>query len=198
MKSYCFKIYKLLFLVSVLALTNQLLFAGVDNTGIAFNTSSEGQMRRDKFQDNFLQRQANERAAYSAGELREIENLYQSGNANPNSQAAKESLEKLISNEKYSKSNRFGCALIYLATMSLVSDAQAIDYLKLAIEKYGDCWYGDGVNVASYARYILAKKYRNMGDKEQAQVLFNEIQTNYPDSIDHLGNLLIDNIRKMN
>ena len=59
--------------------------------------------------------------------------------------------------------------------------------LMSAIEKYGDCRYGDGVQVAAQARWYLANLYDTSGKSEEARRLYNELKTNYPDAVNHKG-----------
>lgn len=125
--------------------------------------------------------------SYSQDELREIETLYQVANKQWRSEEGKESLRKLIS--KYSAANRTGCALLYLGQMS-TGDEQ-INYLKQAIENFSDCFYGDGVQVGAYARFVLWYRYRNDGEQEKAEKLAEEIKTDYPDAIDHRGRNIV-------
>lgn len=123
---------------------------------------------------------------YSRKQLREIESLYQVANKKWRSQEGKDSLKKLI--DKFDKANRTGCALLYLGQMSEGEERE--EYLKKAIEGFSDCYYGDGVQVGSYARHQLAWYYKNNNEPEKADKLFKEIKEKYPDAIDHKGNLL--------
>jgi hypothetical protein len=125
---------------------------------------------------------------YSQEELREIESLYQVANKKWRSEEGKDSLKKLVS--KYSAANRTGCALLYLGQMS-TGDEQ-INYLKQAIENFSDCFYGDGVQVGAYARFVLWYRYRNDGEKEKAAGIAEEIRINYPDAIDHRGRNVVE------
>lgn len=129
---------------------------------------------------------------YSKDELREIESLYQVANKQWRTQEGKDSLEKLIS--KYDRANRTGCALLYLGQMSNGEEREA--YLKQAIADFGDCFYGDGVQVGAYARYYLAHHYKEAGDEIKSAELFEEIGEKYPNAIDHKGNLLSALIEK--
>ncbi len=65
-------------------------------------------------------------------------------------------------------------------------------YLQDCIDKYNDCFYGDGVQVGAYARFLLAKDYKSQGDTSKAKALFNEIKANYAGATDHNANLLVD------
>jgi hypothetical protein len=68
-------------------------------------------------------------------------------------------------------------------------------YLHDCIDKYNDCFYGDGVQVGVYARFLLAQDCRSKGERAKADALFNEIKSKYPDAVDHGGNLLVDSIK---
>ena len=123
---------------------------------------------------------------YSQEQLREIETLYQSANKNLKAPEAKAQLEKLVS--EYGGSNRAGCGLLYLCKMT--QGEEQIKCLTEAIAKYSDCFYGDGVQVGPYARYYLAKRYQRDKREDEAQALYKEISTLYPDAVTHRGTLL--------
>jgi TolA-binding protein len=124
---------------------------------------------------------------YTREQLSEAEQLYQVANKNWRSIEAKTCLEKMI--QQFPDVNRTGCAVLYLGQMS--EGAQREQYLKDAIEKYGDCYYGDGANVGAYARYVLATTYQQAGQKEKAKALFDEIRQKFPQALDHKGRLLV-------
>ncbi len=75
--------------------------------------------------------------------------------------------------------------MLYLAQTS--NGKVQEDYLKQAIEKYGDCFYGNGVQVGPYAKFLLASAYLKSGKKDQALELFKEVKTKFPDAVDHRG-----------
>ena len=87
--------------------------------------------------------------------------------------------------EKYDKANRTGCALLYLGQMS--DGTKKEDYLNKAIADFSDCWYGDGVQVGAFARFILAQHYRSNKQLEKGEKLLQEMEQMYPDAIDHNG-----------
>ena len=142
------------------------------------------QMRVDQ-KNKARARMRKDREIYSSEELREIESLYQVANKNWRTDKAKgkESLLKMVA--KYDKANRTGCALLYIGQMSKGEERES--YLKQAIEGFGDCFYGDGVQVGAYARYYLAYYYKETGDKKRAATLFGEIRKDYPNAINHKG-----------
>ena len=127
-----------------------------------------------------------ERKTYSQEQLREIETLYQTANKEWNSPVAKAALKDLIA--RYPKANRTGCAVQYMGQMSEGDERES--YLKLAIKDFGDCFYGNGVQVGAYARFYLAHHYQKAGKEKEAKALFDEIRNDYPDAIDHKGRKL--------
>jgi len=133
-----------------------------------------------------------DKKTYSEEQLREIETLYQVANKQWRTPEAKESLKKLI--EMYPKSNRTGCAVQYMGQMS--SGEEKEKYLRLAIQDFGDCYYGNGVQVGAYARFCLAYYYKEIGKEKEAKTFFDEIRKDYPDAVNHKGRLLIDSIPK--
>jgi len=132
------------------------------------------------------ERMRQDSTVYSAGELKEIESLYQVANQKWKTQQGKDSLKLLI--EKYDKANRTGCALLYLGQMSTGDERE--NYLLEAIDDFSDCYYGDGVQVGAYARYILAYHYKEVGEKEKEESMLKELKSEFPDAITHKGKLL--------
>jgi hypothetical protein len=63
-------------------------------------------------------------------------------------------------------------------------------YLEQAIRDYGDCFYGDGVQVGALARYYLAKDLVKKDQKDKADALWEELRSKFPGAIDHDGSLL--------
>ena len=138
------------------------------------------------------QRQARERMRrdaenYSRNELREIEKLYQVANKKWRSVEARQSLQQLV--QKYDQANRTGCAILYLGQMS--EGEEKVKYLKRAIDQFGDCYYGDGVQVGAYARYLLGYYYQSHDRQEQAEEMFEEIRRSFSNAVDHRGNSLL-------
>jgi hypothetical protein len=128
-------------------------------------------------------RAAEDSRHYKPEELAEIESLYQVANKNWRSDEARESLKKLL--EKYDKSNRTGCATLYMGQMSEGKDR--VDYLTRAVEKFSDCYYLNGCQVGGYGRYVLALTLWESGEKDKALTLLGELKTKYKDAIDHKG-----------
>lgn len=94
-----------------------------------------------------------------------------------------EHLRTLI--EKYPKANRTGCAVMYAGQRAQGSDDGK--WFRLAMEKYADCMYGDGVQVGAYARLYLAGYLESKGKKDEAKKLRDEILKLYPDARTHRG-----------
>jgi len=136
---------------------------------------------------NARERMREDREIYSQDERIEIETLYQVANKKWRSEEGKDSLKELIS--KYSSANRTGCALLYLGQQS-TGDEQ-IEYLRRAINDFSDCFYGDGVQVGPYARFVLFHRYKKDGENEKVAKLADEIKTLYPDSISHRKQSLV-------
>ena len=150
--------------------------------------------RSIKFRKKFEERQKQDEKIYNSNELQDIKRLYEVAKRKWNTVAAKESLETLI--DKYEKSNLAGCSVLSLGQMGM-GKQQKKDYIKKAIKHYGECWYGDGVQVGAYARFLLAIYYKTEGDNKEADKLFKEVLNKYPDAIDHNGDMLKDIIKKI-
>jgi len=149
------------------------------------------QERRKILREKFNKRWQKDSEKYSSEQIRDLENLYQVANKNWRSEEAKKSLEELL--KKYPDTNRTGCAVLYMAQWAEGEEREKL--LKEAMEKFDDCFYGDGVQVGAYARYLLGCYYFDKGEKEKAKTLFNEIFSKYPDAVDHSGELLADKIK---
>jgi beta-lactamase regulating signal transducer with metallopeptidase domain len=144
--------------------------------------------RQRAFREKFERRSELDQKKYTQEQLMEAEKLYMVANQKWGSPEVVESLQTMI--KKYPDINRTGCATLYLAQLS--QGDESAKYLQDCIEKYNDCYYGDGVQVGAYARFLLAENYRSKGEKEKAEALCKEIKDNYSDSIDHRGQLLIN------
>lgn len=154
---------------------------------------ARSQMRREKAQAAARARMRQDRGKYSPEVLGGVEELYQTANRNWQSPEAKESLEKLIN--EYPDLNRTGCATLYLGQMS--KGPERTDYLTRAMTDFGDCYYGDGVNVGAYATYYLARHHLQEGNDEDARKLIDKLNTDYPDAIDHRGRALTDLVKEL-
>ena len=142
--------------------------------------------------ERFVQRMAQDRNNYTQQQLNEAEQLYQVANKKWGTPEAVESLKTMI--KKYPNLDRTGCAVLYVAQMSKGEDRAK--GLQDCIDEYHDCFYGDGVQVGVYARFLLAEDYKSQGEPEKAKALFDEIKSKYADAIDHGGNLLVKNIEQ--
>ena len=147
-------------------------------------------IRRKAFRDKFEKKMAQDRQKYTAEQLGEAETLYQVANQKWGSPEAAESLQTMM--KKYPDINRTGCAALYVAQKS--QGEERVKYLQDCIEKYGNCWYGDGVQVGAYARFLLAADYHNKGEEEKTRKLYDEIKVQYPDAVDHSGKLLAESL----
>ncbi len=146
---------------------------------------------RKVLRERFDKKMAQDRSKYSAEQLREAEELYQVANQKWGSAEASESLQTMI--KKYPDINRTGCATLYVAQKS--EGDQRVRYLQDCIERFNDCFYGDGVQVGVYARFLLAQYYSSKGKKDEAAALYSEIKVKYPEAVDHNGNLLVESFK---
>lgn len=147
--------------------------------------------QREKLQQAARARMRRDADKYTLEQIREAEQLYQVANRNWRSPEAKESLRRMI--EKYPDLNRTGCAVLYLGQMA-EDAAERERLLSQAIEKYSDCYYGNGVQVGGFARLLLGHHYREAGQPDKAKALFEEIRKDYADAIDHRGRPLVAQI----
>ena len=138
---------------------------------------------REDNQVKARKRAAEDNRHYKPGELAEIESLYQVANKNWRTPEARASLTKLL--DKFDKSNRTGCATLYMGQMS--EGKERIDYLTRAVEKFSDCYYLDGCQVGGYGRYVLALTLWESGEKDKARALLGELKTKFKDATDHKG-----------
>jgi beta-lactamase regulating signal transducer with metallopeptidase domain len=147
--------------------------------------------RQRAYRVKFDRRSDLDRKKYTQEQLTEAEKMYQVANSKWGSPEAIESLKKMV--EKFPDLNRTGCALLYLAQTTTGPESEK--YFKDCIEKYNDCYYGDGVQVGAYARFCLADYYGKTKENEKAEALYKEIKDDYSDSIDHNGQFLINLIK---
>jgi TolA-binding protein len=138
----------------------------------------------------FRARMAADAKKYKPEQLKEAEELYQTMNKDWRSEGGKAALEKLIS--KYPDINRTGCAYLYLGQVSKGEEKEK--YLRTAIDKHGDCMYGDGVVVGAYARYLLGLHLQSAGKTEEGKALLDEVKAQYPTAVDHGGRSLVTQI----
>jgi TolA-binding protein len=148
--------------------------------------------RQKALRELFNRRNAQDTKKYTPDQLRDAETLYQTMNKNWRSDDGKAALKSLV--DKYPDANRTGCAELYLGQVS--DDNEKVEHLQNAIDKHSDCMFGDGVQVGAYARYLLALYNKEKGENAKAESLLSEVRKDYPDAIDHRGNLLMDQTRQ--
>ena len=148
--------------------------------------------QRQRLQVHAKQRMRQDLQKHTPEQLREAEALYQVANKNWRTPEAEQSLEQMVA--KYPNVNRTGCAVLYLAQYSRGEEQERL--LKEAIEKYGDCFYGNGVQVGAYARLLLGGYYQQNGKEDLAKQQFDELRTKFPDAIGHRGESLVAKLPK--
>lgn len=128
---------------------------------------------------------------YKREEFAALEELYQKGNANPRTPENQEVLRQVL--EKYPKSNRAGCAALYLGQFSKdASESEKL--LELAIKDYSDCYYLNGTSVGAFARLLLGMKEKQAGHDTKAKKLFDEIRKDYATATTHNGKLIVETL----
>jgi hypothetical protein len=166
---------------------------GSRGVAVATNTQESAEPALDALRAKAQERMRQDRSTFSVPELQEIETTYQRANRDLRSPQSRETLQQLV--QKYPKSNRAGCGVLYLAQMSSGSERE--QYLKTAIETHSDAWYGDGAQVGALARLQLASVYANSGRLDEARTLAAEIRKMFPGAVDHNGNRLTEILRRM-
>jgi beta-lactamase regulating signal transducer with metallopeptidase domain len=159
-------------------------------------TPEEQRQGRERAQANrakYEQRRALDVNTHTPAEVAEVEKAYQASEVNFGSPACVQAHKLFIS--KYPGFNRTGCALCELGGMSTFGP-DAEQYFKECIQKYDDCYWEDGVQVGSFARYDLIIDYQHTGQNDKAEALGQEIKRDYPAALDHGGQLLADVINK--
>jgi len=151
----------------------------------------EQQERQRAYREEFNQRCDLDRKKYTEEQLTEAENTYAAAQSKLRSPEFIESVNQML--QKFPDANRTGCILLQLAQTTTGPESEK--YFKDCIEKYDDCYYGDGVQVGAFARFWLADYYSKTKENEKAAALYKEIMDNYSDSIDHHGQLLINLIK---
>jgi PEGA domain/HEAT repeats len=152
----------------------------------------QGENQRANQQMKARERMRQDSQAFSDQQRSEIESLYQVANQKWQTQQARDVLKTLV--EKYKKANRTGCAILYLGQMS--QGDEQIAYFKQAIADHSDCFYGDGVQVGAFARFLLGHVYLDSGKPDLAKKLFDEIRKDYPDAVNHSGSSLVAQLPK--
>jgi hypothetical protein len=128
---------------------------------------------------------------YKREEFAALEELYQKANANPRTPESQEILKQVV--EKYPKSNRAGCAALYIGQFS--KDAKESEqFLERAIKEYSDCYYLNGTSVGAFARLLLGMKEKKAGHDTKATNLFDEIRKDYATATSHNGKLIVETL----
>lgn len=142
----------------------------------------EQNVDRAQLRQKFVDRMQKDRETYGK-DFSDIETLYQAASKQTDPDQRIEALKALI--QKYPKANRSGCAVLYIGQAAQGQEKE--EYLRKAINEYGDCWYGDGVQVGAYARFYLGYDYLKQNKTAEAEKLFSELRKDYPDAINHKG-----------
>lgn len=140
------------------------------------------------------ERMRRDREMFSIEEMRQIEALYQSANRDMKAPGSRDVLRQLI--EKYPRSNRAGCAALYLAVMTPEAADREKHFLDV-VKNHADAMYGDGVQVGAMARAELVFMYTRNGRIAEAQKLAEEVDRLYPGAVDHRGRRLADGMRRL-
>ena len=127
---------------------------------------------------------------FSRIDLNVIEKAYHTANQDWKSEGAKKALAFLAG--RFPRANRTGCAVLSRA-QATTGDEQ-LNLLKLATGKYGGCFFANGVQVGPYARLYLGMYHKKNGNDEDAARLLEELRTNYPNAVDHKGQLLTSHL----
>lgn len=130
----------------------------------------------------------------------ESERLYQRGSKLwrvGNIDEAIKTLREVVN--KYPKTNRAGCALMYLGQIYIGQNdyQKAIETFKEAVRKHPSSRYGDGVIVGAYARLYLGRCYIHEEKWDEAKKVLNQLLEKYLESIDHRGRKLAPYVRSL-
>jgi hypothetical protein len=172
--------------VALLVLTLTLTAASAQQPATRRGEEPASREHRDKLVAQARQRMRQDREKYTQEQLTECENLYQMANKNWRTPEAATTLKVMI--ERYPDVNRTGCAALYLAQYA--RGEEQIAQLKVVIEQFSDCWYGNGAQVGALARFYLAGNFLRAGKSEEAKPLLDELGRDYPDAITHQGVLV--------
>jgi hypothetical protein len=158
---------------------------------IPTKSQAEQQARQRAYQERFDRRCDLDQKKYTKEQLAEAENMSAAAESKLRSPEFIESVNQML--QKFPGANRTGCLLLQLAQTTTGPESEK--YFKDCIEKYNDCYFGDGVQVGAFARFWLANYYSKTGENEKAEALRKEIKDNYSDAIDHYGQFLINLIK---
>jgi beta-lactamase regulating signal transducer with metallopeptidase domain len=154
-------------------------------------SQAEQQARQRAYRERFDRRCDLDQKKYTQEQLAEAENMYAAAESKLRSPEFIESVNHML--QKFPGANRTGCLLLQLAQTTTGPESEK--YFEDCIEKYNDCYFGDGVQVGAFARFWLANYYSKTGENEKAEALRKEIKDNYSDAIDHYGQFLINLIK---
>ena len=147
---------------------------------------------RQELREDAFKRWNKDTKRLSDTELEKLEELYQNGNKNyrKDRQVARASFRELVANKDYQKTNRIGCAYLYLG--QLTRGEERAEYLDKAIKDYSDSWYLNGVQVGGWARFLRLFDLRAAGEERKAKKLEEEIRKKYKKAITHSGKRLVE------
>jgi TolA-binding protein len=143
------------------------------------------QLKREK--GNASSRMQQDRRRFPRPDVADAEAMYQAASKNWRSAEAKQGVRTMSA--KYPRFNRTGCAIMYLGQMA--EGEERVRYLSEAIAKHGDCYFGNGVQVGSFGRYLLGHTYLDQGKDAEARKLFEEIRADYPNALTPGGASLV-------
>ncbi len=151
----------------------------------------EQQGRQRAYRERFDRRRELDGKKYTQEQLIQAETMYVAAQRKAASPECVEILKQML--EKFPEANRTGCGFLDLAVHTTGPESEK--YLRDCIQKYNDCYYGDGVQVGAFARFWLANYYSETKENKKAEALYKEIKDSYADSIDHQGQFLIERIK---
>jgi len=131
-----------------------------------------------------------EREKFKADDIAKAEVLYQKGNKMLADERSKKPLDSIVS--LYPQLNRAGCAQLYRAQQETGTEKERL--LKDCIERFSNCYYGDGAQVGPLAMFQLAYYYRYMSKEAEAEKLFKQLRQQYRGAIGHDGEKLLSKV----
>lgn len=147
----------------------------------------------EKAKANAQRRNEEDRNRYTPLTLSMVEKTYQIANKSNDysSPDVRRAMEAVLS--QCPGCNRAGCAVAYLGYGS--TGAEAIRWYRMAVQRYDDCWWNDGVQVGAMARYRLMLELRKSGEQSEATALEKELRQRYADALHHDGTLLVSKLK---
>jgi TolA-binding protein len=144
-----------------------------------------------KMIDKAQHRMAEDREAFKTEDIMKAESLYIQASGDLSAASSQQLLDSIV--VQYPRLNRAGCAQLYRAQQERGEAKERL--LKDCIARFANCYYGDGTQVGPYAMLQLAVLYQKQGKTAEAEQLFAGIRKQYPDAVDHSGQLLVAHIR---